>query len=142
MASKETTKDIVLFETIDKKVTLEVPVEGETVWLTQAQMAELFASTKQNISLHIQNCFKEGELNKESVVKEFLTTALDGKRTILSKEQLGIFINPLAESIYTLLWRRRRQTSFIWSRRITAFLMETSELLQQCSCTSWISITL
>ena len=93
MASKETTKDIVLFETIDKKVTLEVPVEGETVWLTQAQMAELFASTKQNISLHIQNCFKEGELNKESVVKEFLTTALDGKNYKTKHYNLDVIIS-------------------------------------------------
>ena len=79
MTSTETTKDIVLFETMDKQITLQVPVEGETVWLTQAQMAELFDTTKQNISLHIRNCFRENELEQESVVKEFFTTATDGK---------------------------------------------------------------
>ena len=58
---------------------IEVRVENETVWLTQAQMAELFHATKQNISLHIANIYKEGELDRNSVVKEYLTTASDGK---------------------------------------------------------------
>lgn len=52
---------------------IEVRVEDETVWLTQMQMAELFEATKQNISLHISNVFKEGELDKKSTVKEYLT---------------------------------------------------------------------
>ena len=71
----EKMNEIVLFETEDKAVTLSVPVEQETVWLTQAQMTELFNTSKQNVSLHINNCFKEGELDKDSVVKDFLTTA-------------------------------------------------------------------
>ena len=71
--------EIVLFETKDKKVKLLVPITGDTVWLTQNQMAELFSTTKQNVSLHANNCFKEGELDKNSVVKDFLTTASDGK---------------------------------------------------------------
>ena len=71
--------EIVLFETEDAKVRLTVPIQEDTVWLTQAQMTELFDTSKQNISLHINNCFKEGELDKGSVVKDFLTTASDGK---------------------------------------------------------------
>ena len=47
-------------------------MENETVWLTQAQMVELFNSTKQNVSLHINNIFKEGELEREATVKEYL----------------------------------------------------------------------
>ena len=58
---------------------LEVQLKEETVWLTQAQMVLLFQKTKQNISLHINNIFKEEELHKNSVVKESLTTASDGK---------------------------------------------------------------
>lgn len=61
-------------------VKIDVRLEDETVWLTQSEMAELFCSSKQNISLHINNIFKEGELQKESVVKEYLTTAADGKQ--------------------------------------------------------------
>jgi hypothetical protein len=59
---------------------IEVRVEDETVWLTQAQMVNLFDATKQNISLHISNIFREGELQPDSVVKEYLTTASDGKK--------------------------------------------------------------
>ena len=72
-------KELVIFETIDKEISLSVEILENTVWLTQNQMAELFKTTKQNISLHANNCFKEGELDKKSVVKESLTTAADGK---------------------------------------------------------------
>ena len=54
--------------------------DRETVWLTQLEMAELFDATKQNISLHLKNLFEDGELHSDSVVKESLTTAADGKR--------------------------------------------------------------
>ncbi len=59
---------------------IEVRVENETVWLTQAQMAELFQTTRNNITLHISNIFKEGELLEISVCKDSLLTAKDGKR--------------------------------------------------------------
>jgi hypothetical protein len=59
---------------------IEVRVEDESVWLTQAQMLELFNSTKQNISLHINNIFEEKELEKTSAVKYSLTTTADGKK--------------------------------------------------------------
>lgn len=71
--------EIILYRP-DSTVYLEVRVEDETVWLTQQQMAELFQGTKQNVSLHIRNIFKEGELEAKSVVKESLTTASDGKK--------------------------------------------------------------
>lgn len=70
--------ELVLFETKDKSVSIPVNVDDETVWLSQSEMAYLFSTTKQNISLHINNCFREGELNKEVVVKEFLTTTPHG----------------------------------------------------------------
>ena len=71
--------EIVLYQTEDGRTRLEVKLENETVWLTQGQMVELFQTTKQNVSLHIQNIFEEGELTELSVVKESLTTAADGK---------------------------------------------------------------
>ena len=64
-------------ETLDP---IAVKIDEETVWLTQQQMATLFNQTKQNVSLHILNCFKENELDPNSVVKDSLTTAKDGKR--------------------------------------------------------------
>ncbi len=71
--------EIIIYQTDDGTTKIDVHMEDETVWLTQAQMAELFQTSKQNISLHINNAFKEGELFDISVVKEYLTTASDGK---------------------------------------------------------------
>src|SRR3990167_8561920 len=72
--------EIVLYQTPDGKTKVDVRFEGETAWLSQTQIAELFESTKQNVSLHINNIFKEGELERNSVVKVNLTTAADGKK--------------------------------------------------------------
>lgn len=75
-----TSSQILLYQTEDGRSRIEVRLEDETVWLSQDLMAELFQTTKQNISLHIHNIFKEGELDQHSVVKEYLTTASDGKK--------------------------------------------------------------
>jgi len=64
----------------DGSLNLQVRLDGQTVWLTQGAMAELFQTTKQNISLHVRNILDEGELRPDSVVKEYLTTAADGKQ--------------------------------------------------------------
>jgi hypothetical protein len=63
----------------DGGLNLQVRLDGNTVWLTQAAMAELYQTSKQNVSLHIRNIFGEGELREDSVVKEYLTTAADSK---------------------------------------------------------------
>ena len=70
--------DIIIYRTKDKQTQIEVNFENDNVWLTQKQIATLFLQTKQNISLHINNCFKEKELISSSVVKDSLTTAADG----------------------------------------------------------------
>lgn len=64
---------------------IEVRLEEETVWLSQQQMATLFNQTKQNISLHIANCFKEGELEKVSTAKKSLTVQKEGNRSVKRK---------------------------------------------------------
>jgi hypothetical protein len=71
--------NFVVYKTDDGLVNIDVYFFDETIWLNQKLMAELFGTTKQNISLHLNNIFKDGELREESVVKEFLTTADDGK---------------------------------------------------------------
>lgn len=86
-------KDIVLYESSDKTIVLPVEFDGETVWLSQNQMANLFETTKQNISLHANNCFREGELDKGSVVKDSLTTASDGKRYRTKLYNLDVIIS-------------------------------------------------
>jgi len=70
--------EIVLYRPNELAEHIEVRFGDDTVWLTQAQMAELFGRTKQNISLHINNVFKEGELMPSVVVKEYLTTTQHG----------------------------------------------------------------
>lgn len=84
--------EIILYQP-DDTLKLDVRVEDETVWLTQAQMVNLFQSTKQNISLHINNIFKERELQRDSVVKEYLTTAADGKRYRTKFYSLDVIIS-------------------------------------------------
>ncbi len=71
--------NLLFYQTEDGKTMLEVRLQDETVWLNQLTMAELFQTTKQNISLHLRNVFAEKELQENRVVKEYLTTAADGK---------------------------------------------------------------
>ncbi len=73
---------IVIYQTEDGQTQIDVRQENETVWLTQAQMVELFQTTKQNVSLHVSNVFKEGELEQEATVKEYLTVQKEGKRRL------------------------------------------------------------
>lgn len=74
--------EILLYQTDDKQTKIEVRLDGETVWLSQSQMAELFQTTKQNISLHIRNLFSEGELRPEATVKDYLTVQSEGTRRV------------------------------------------------------------
>ena len=78
------TNEIVLYQP-DETMKLEVRLENETVWLTQAQMSELFQATKQNISLHISNIYRDGELDEPSTVKDYLTVQTEGKRRVRRK---------------------------------------------------------
>lgn len=71
--------EIILYISEDGETRVQLRAFDGTVWLTQAEMAELFATTKQNVSLHLKNLFAEGELDEGAVVKETLTTAADGK---------------------------------------------------------------
>jgi hypothetical protein len=93
MNSIESQKGEIVMYQPDETIRLEVKVENETVWLTQQQMAELFLTTKQNISLHVNNIFKEDELEKDSVVKESLTTATDGKKYKTKIYNLDVIIS-------------------------------------------------
>lgn len=74
--------DIIIYQTEDGLTKIDVKIEDETVWLSQQQMAELYDTTKQNISLHIKNIFDENELNENSTVKEFLTVQKEGNRNV------------------------------------------------------------
>ena len=71
--------EILIYRTEDGHTKIDVKLEDETVWLTQAQLSELYQTSKSNISEHIKHIFEEGELDKQSVVRKFRTTAADGK---------------------------------------------------------------
>ncbi|PIV23188.1 MAG: hydroxyacid dehydrogenase [Deltaproteobacteria bacterium CG_4_8_14_3_um_filter_45_9] len=85
--------EILFYQTEDGRNRIEVRLEDNTVWLSQSLMAELFQTTKQNISLHIKNIFKEGELDPDSVVKEYLTTAADRKSYLTYYYNLDVIIS-------------------------------------------------
>ncbi len=74
--------DIIIYQTEDGLTKIDVKLENETVWLSQQQMAELYDTTKQNISLHIKNIFEENELNENATVKEFLIVQKEGNRNV------------------------------------------------------------
>jgi hypothetical protein len=74
--------EIILYQTEDGNTKVEVRMEGESVWLTLNQLAELFQTTKQNISLHIKNIYSEGELQEAATVKEYLTVQQEGNRSV------------------------------------------------------------
>ncbi len=88
-----TKSELIIYQTEDGKIRLDVRIEDETVWLTQAQMVQLFQSSKSNISEHIKHIFEEGELEENSVVREFRTTASDGKSYQLKHYNLDVIIS-------------------------------------------------
>ena len=74
--------ELIIYQTDDGRTLIETRLENETVWLTQPMMAELFQTTQQNISQHIQNIYEEGELTPESTHKDFLLVRLEGRREV------------------------------------------------------------
>ena len=84
----DNTGEIVIYRTEDKETQIEVKFEQETVWLTQVQMATLFKQTRQNISLHLNNLYKEKELLRDSTIKESLIVQTEGGRKISRKIDL------------------------------------------------------
>ncbi len=87
-----TENNIIIYNTADGKASVSLLTKDGTAWLSQSQLAELFTTSKQNISLHIQNIFEEGELAQNSVVKEYLTTASDGKNYSVSHYALAMIL--------------------------------------------------
>ncbi len=90
---KETISDIIIYQVHDGDIRIETRLEDETVWLTQGQMVELFGKSKSTISEHIKKIFSEKELIRESVVRDFRTTASDGKNYVITYYNLDIIIS-------------------------------------------------
>lgn len=116
--------EILIYQTEDNQTRVQVRLEDESVWLSQAQMAELFQTTKQNVSQHVQNMFAEGELEPDSVVKNFLTTAADGKSYDVAHYNLDVIIS------VGYRVRSHRGTQFrIWAtQRLREYIVKGSTL--------------
>lgn len=85
--------EFIIYQTEDGSTNIEVKIQDETVWLTQQQMADLFQSSKSNVSEHIKHIFQEGELDEGSVVRKFRTTAKDGKSYNMNYYNLDMIIS-------------------------------------------------
>jgi len=85
--------DLILYQTEDGRTRIQCRFENETVWLTQQHMAELFQTTKQNVGQHLKSLFAEGELVRDSVVKDSFTTAADGKNYATKFYNLDVIIS-------------------------------------------------
>ncbi len=93
MDNSSANSSLILYQTEDGKTQVEVQLIDETVWLTQAQMAELFSKDKRTVSEHIQNIFKDGELSEKAVIRKFRTTAADGKNYETLHYNLDVIIS-------------------------------------------------
>ena len=92
--------ELIIYNTPDGKAQVSLYERDGDIWLNQNQLAELFATSKQNIALHIKNIFENNELDKNSVVKFFLTTAADGKNYHIAFYNLEMTHNKPIKKIY------------------------------------------
>ena len=121
--------EIVIYQTEDGNTRIEVRFVDETVWLTQAQLVELFQTSKANVSEHIKNIFREGELEEAAVVRKFRTTAADGKSYNVSHYNLDMIISlgyRVKSSIATRFrrWATKRLKEYI----VKGFTMDDERL--------------
>ncbi|MBQ6377710.1 MAG: virulence RhuM family protein [Prevotella sp.] len=107
---------IVIYQTEDGQTQIDVRLENDTIWLTQAQMAELFERTPQNITIHIGNAYREGELDKESTCKEYLQVQTEGKRKV--KRSIKYYDLDVIISVGYRVKSKRGTDFRIWARKI------------------------
>ena len=108
--------EIIIYQADEGSTRLEVKIEDETVWLTQTQMATLFQTTRNNITLHISNIFKEKELSYDSTVKEYLTVQQEGTRLV--KRKLTLFNLDVIISVGYRIKSLRGTQFRIWATQI------------------------
>ena len=107
---------IIIYQTPDGNTQIDVRLENETVWLTQAQMAMLFEKTPQNVTMHIRNAYNEGELDEKTTCKEFLQVQLEGKRRV-KRVQKFYDLDVIISVGYRV--KSKRGTAFrIWASRV------------------------
>lgn len=126
---EENKGDIVIYQSENGDTRIDVHFQDETVWLTQAQLCELYQSSKANVSEHIKNIFAEGELEEDSVVRKIRTTATDGKSYAVNHYNLDMIISlgyRIKSSIATQF--RRWATERLKEYMIKGFTMDDERL--------------
>ena len=132
MKKDEPQPNIVIYTTEDGQAKLQVKIEEETVWLTQDQMSKLFDKGRSTIAEHIQNAFKEGELDENSVCREFRRTGSDGKDYSVKHYNLDVIIS-VGYRVKSLrgtqfrIWATQRLREYI----IKGFVLDDERLKQQ-----------
>lgn len=110
--------EILIYQNPDGNIKIDVRLQEETVWLNQAQMGQLFGKDKRTISEHISNIFSEGELEENSVVRNFRTTAADGKNYATNHYNLDVIISvgyrvKSAQGTQFRIWATQRLKEYI-----------------------------
>ena len=126
---KEVQSEIIIYQTEDGNTKIDVKFQDETVWLTQAQLCELYQTSKSNISEHIKHIFEEGELEETSVVRKFRTTGADGKNYNITHYNLDMIIS-LGYRVKSLIATqfRRWATERLKEYMIKGFTMDDERL--------------
>ena len=126
---KEARSEIIIYQTEDGNTRIDVKFQDETVWLTQAQLCELYQTSKSNISEHIRHIFEEGELDEISVVRKFRTTGADGKNYNITHYNLDMIIS-LGYRVKSLIATqfRRWATERLKEYMIKGFTMDDERL--------------
>ncbi len=121
--------EIIIYQTEDGNTRIDVKFQDETVWLTQAQLCELYQTSKSNISEHIKHIFEEGELDEISVVRKFRTTGADGKNYNITHYNLDMIIS-LGYRVKSLIATqfRRWATERLKEYMIKGFTMDDDRL--------------
>ena len=121
--------EIIIYQTADGSTKIDVKFQDETVWLTQAQLCELYQTSKSNISEHIKHIFEEGELEEASVVWKFRTTGADGKNYNITHYNLDMIIS-LGYRVKSLIATqfRRWATERLKEYMIKGFTMDDERL--------------
>lgn len=130
--------EIIIYQTDDGSTHIDVKMEDETVWLTQAQLVQLYQTSKSNVSEHIKHIFEEGELEENAVVRKFRTTAADGKNYNTTYYDLDMIISlgyRIKSSIATNF--RRWATERLKEYMIKGFTMDDERLKQLGGGSYW-----